>query len=90
MTVVDLPTVEGQPCGCKTTSYPVLSPGSHTGPNPLIKFEPCLAHALRDAGESLRQAGLRLEEAASQEREDMEDRAEAMRVQAEDFIGGSD
>ena len=71
--------VEAQACGCRTTTTEVS-----------VNYEPCLACALKNAGIMLQQAGLRLDEAAEQARLEQAERAEAVRVQAEDFVGGSD
>ncbi len=90
MTFSGEPTTTEQPCGCRTTSTPVLSPGSYNGPNPIVEYLPCLACALTQAGVMLQQAGLRMAEAAERQREDDDIAAERVRIQAEDFIGGND
>lgn len=90
MTLGDKSTVEEQPCGCKTISTTIYSRGSYTGPNPIIKYEPCLPCALKNAGLMLQQAGLRIEEQRDAELQDAAEQAEALRVRAEETIGGSD
>ena len=90
MTMTGEPTVEEQPCGCKTTTYPIISNGTRTEVGPIVMREPCLACALTQAGQMLQQAGMRLAEAAEREQEEMEENAEAARRLAEDTIGGGD
>lgn len=90
MTFVDKPTEEVQPCGCKTITTPIISRGSYDGPNPIVKYEPCLPCALANAGIMLQQAAERMREGQEREQEEAAAQAERLRVQAEDTIGGND
>lgn len=56
----------------------------------MVKWEPCLAHALDNAGLMLREAASRLMEAEEHRLEECEANREFLRKQAEDTIGGSD
>lgn len=69
-----------QECGCRTITQECDT----------VTYIPCLGCALKNAGLMLIEAGKRLYDADEKEREEMEERAEAVRVQAEDFIGGTD
>lgn len=78
------PTESHQPCGCVTTTTDIK------GHEPTVSYTPCLACALKNAGLMLIEAGKRMDEAATEARVDMEEQAEAARIQAEDYIGGTD
>ena len=74
------PELHRQLCGCTTLSKPGKD----------VVYTPCLACALKNAGIMMIEAGKRLTEAAERDRQEMEEKAEEARAQAEDFIGGSD
>lgn len=69
-------------CGCHTTTI-------HSEP-PQVKWEPCIAHALQNAGIMLQQAAERMHEAEEHRLQELEMEREALRTQAEDWIGGTD
>jgi hypothetical protein len=90
MTFTGEPTVEEEPCGCRTITYPVISQGTRTEVGPIVKYEPCLPCALANAGLMLQQAAERMREAQAGEAEEAAEQAELQRILAEDSIGGSD
>lgn len=74
-----------QPCGCKTIAE-LADDGTELG----VNYVPCLACALTSAGLMLQEAASRLREAEEERLAEAAEQAERLRVQAEDWIGGTD
>lgn len=74
-----------QPCGCKTITE-FDNDGNQLG----VSYVPCLACALTSAGLMLQEAANRLREAEEERLAEAAEQAERLRVQAEDWIGGTD
>lgn len=74
-----------QPCGCRTITE-LDDDGNELG----VNYVPCLPCALTSAGLMLQEAANRIREAEEARREEAAEEAERLRIQAEDWIGGTD
>ena len=68
------------PCGCQNTIEN----------EQVVKYDPCLACALTNAGIMLQAAGQRMHDKAESDAKEADEEAENVRRQIEGFIGGSD